>query len=177
MSSTSTARWMARRLTPHVVAAGTSMLTAGVLTVALYVILLLVAVVTDKGIGSPVALPFWFVALVALAAACSLLLFAPAITVGERLARRVTGRWHRAAGLAWAVVVLWGFCLIVAACVAWRRPDILPLSAILVRSLQGVALLAFPFALYWAAFTGADVMLGVMTRLYRRACAAGLEPL
>jgi len=152
------------------------MLAAGVLTVALYVILLIAAVVTDKGVGSPAALPFWFVTLVALTAACSLLVFAPAITLGERLALRVTGPWRRAAGLAWAAFVLWGVCLMAAACVAWKRPDVAPLDAVLVRSLQGAALLALPFALYSVTFTGADIMLGAMTRLFRRLFAAGPPP-
>ncbi|HSK77886.1 MAG TPA: hypothetical protein VLQ45_15655 [Thermoanaerobaculia bacterium] len=153
----------ARRATPlalfgirHAVAVLATIVAACILWTVTYAALLAWAVVTNEGLGGPLAYPGGLVAAAITAAVTSLVLFLPATALAEWICRR--SHWPFLAQIPVSVAVLAAVCVPVALGVQLLRE--VPASAASV--LQSAALLftlsLVPIGFYWwVAQTGSLV--------------------
>jgi len=78
---------LVRACVSHAIAAGVVVASTGILTLALFVVLFFVAIVTNAPLGGRLAVPFWTLTAMAASAAAVLLCFLPATVLAAALAR------------------------------------------------------------------------------------------
>ncbi len=165
-------------LARHFLALAATVVVLTVLWTAIYILLLLWALLGGEGLGSPLAYPLGLLILLGGAVAAGLCLFLPATALAEWVARRRGCRVLAQIPLATIFFLI--FCLFGGGLWALAAGASFTAGAAAVRGLNLFVLLLLPFGLYWwvaqgwsVAYAGLGVLLRGGKQTLRRAGAAG----
>lgn len=157
-----------RLLAAHLAAIAVSIIAPVALAIIVFIALFVIAVVTDQGLGSPVALPLWLVIISATSTAYSLLILCPAVIIAEAVSGRL-GAWRHIAQIPLALLSMTFILAVVLGLLN-------ALTGTAIDLLVAASLLAVPLGLYWwvtkfieATFAGTSMLARSLVRRLRPA--------
>ncbi len=137
----------------HLVASLISIILPVLLVVVAYIVLFIIAIVTNSGLGSPIALPLWMVFTFIASTAYTTVLLFPAVALAE-VAARPFGKWRYFAEIPVSIVFLAAIIafletvriLTLQPPVNWGQEALYTLAVFIV--------LILPLCIYWGALKG-----------------------
>jgi hypothetical protein len=152
----------------HFVASVVSIAVPVALVIITYCVLFIVAIITDTGLGGPVALPFWAVIILAISFLYTAILLFPSTLFAEAIAR-VFGKWQHIAQIPISTLIL--LLLVHALSLMIRRhPDYSEMNILHWANYPLVVflILTIPLGIYWWTMKFIQAGFSVPTILFRK---------
>lgn len=132
----------------HLIASLVSVgLPVAVVTVT-YFVLLVIAILTDTGVGGPLALPFWVLLTLVVSLGYTSLLLFPVVAVAE-IVSRAFGRWQHVAQVPLSTVFLALFAVLLMAVISLINQPHLSLKQWFNYSVLAFLVMTAPLGIYW----------------------------
>ncbi|MBI5649420.1 MAG: hypothetical protein HZC40_03070 [Chloroflexi bacterium] len=133
----------------HFIASLASILFPVILTVVAYFVLLVIAIFTNTGLGSPIALPLWMIIVAIFSTAYTALLLFPVALIAE-IVSRVFGKWQHFAQVPISTAIL--FAVIFTLALIFRRAPNFPNEMAthwIEYTLVTACVFTIPLGMYW----------------------------
>lgn len=146
----------------HLIASLVSVgLPVALVTIA-YFVLLVIAILTDTGLGSPVALPLWVLLTLVVSLGYTSLLLFPAVAVAE-VVSRAFGKWQHVVQVPLSTVFLALFAVLLMAVIGLINQPHLSLKQWFNYSVLAFLVMTVPLGIYWWTMKFTQAIMFVVT--------------
>lgn len=146
----------------HIIASLVSIcFPVAVVTIA-YFVLLVIAILTDAGLGSPVALPLWALLTLVVSFSYTSLLLLPAVAIAE-VVSRTFGKWQHVAQVPLSAVFLALFAVLWMVIISLINQPHLSLKQWFNYSVLVFLVMTLPLGIYWWTMKFTQAVIFVMT--------------